>query len=368
MRRAVLSLFAVVAAALAAGVPGRPVAAGDRVGSAALVAAPASEGRLYEIHGREGSRIVAIGDVHGAIDSFSAILQKAGVIDAQQRWSGGKTLLVQTGDVTDRGTGMRAVLDLLMSLETQASRAGGRVHALLGNHEVMNLVGEMRDATPEIFVTFGGEAAMREAFGPRGRYGRWLRSKPVVADIEDSIFLHGGIDPDFSNVSVDEINRRARRELAEWDEGVKWLEGRNLVSASPKFLEAVEAARKELERLVADERRDEPETRQTMALLVPLANIGSSSLFNPNGPLWFRGFSSWTDEEGAARVTSILQKLRAKRLITGHTVQQSRRITERFGGRLFLIDTGMLGGRFFPSGRPSALEHIDDATRSLYLD
>lgn len=317
---------------------------------------------------RPPQRIVAIGDVHGADTSFAAILKKAGLIDEQQRWSGGNAILVQTGDMTDRGAGMRAALDLLMSIEKQASKAGGRVHALLGNHEVMNMLGELRDASPEIFATFGGEAAMREAFGPRGTYGRWLRSHRVVVEIDDWIFMHAGIDPSFSDASLDEINRRARREIGEWDDGVKFLERSKLVEASPKLLEAAQAAQKELERLVASPNRDQPDVRRDAAVLIPLANIGTSSLFSPNGPLWFRGFASWEDSEGDAHVSALLQKFRAEHFVTGHTVQPQGRISERFGGKLFLIDTGMLNGRFFPSGRPSALEIVDNVARPLYLD
>lgn len=314
-------------------------------------------------------RIVAIGDVHGAAENFAAILKKAGLIDDQQRWSGGNAILVQTGDMTDRGAGMRAALDLLMSLEDQARDAGGRVHALLGNHEVMDMVGELRDASPEIFATFGGESAMREAFGPRGRYGRWLRDKPVVAEIDGTVFMHAGIDPAFSNdVSVNDINRRAKREVTEWDDGVKLLVDRKLVSPAPKFLEAVEAARKELERLTSAPTRDQPDTRQTAALLIPVANIGTSSLFSPNGPLWFRGFASWTDEEAGRHLPVLLDKLHASRFVTAHTPQPNGRITERLGGKLFLIDTGMLNGHFYPNGRPSALEITGATTRTLYLE
>src|SRR5690349_1766149 len=88
------------------------------------------------------SRIVAIGDVHGAGEAFVSILQRVGLIDAQKRWSGGTAVLVQTGDLLDRGQDVRQVMDLLMALESQAEAAGGRVQALLGNHEVMNLIGE----------------------------------------------------------------------------------------------------------------------------------------------------------------------------------------------------------------------------------
>jgi hypothetical protein len=313
-------------------------------------------------------RIVAICDVHGADTSFAAILKRAGLIDEQQRWSGGNAILVQTGDMTDRGAGMRAALDLLMSLEKQASRAGGRVHALLGNHEIMNMLGEMRDSSPEIFATFGGEEAMREAFGPRGTYGRWLRSHQVVLEIDGWIFMHAGIDPSFSDASLGEINRRARREISEWDDGVKLLERRKLVSRSPKLLDAAQAAQQELERLVSGPNRDEPDVRRDAAALLPLANIGTSSLFSPNGPLWFRGFASWGDSEGDAQLSALLDKFDAQRFVTGHTVQPQGRINERFGGKLYLIDTGMLDGRFFPSGRPSALEIIDNTARPLYLD
>ena len=95
-----------------------------------------------------GSRIVAIGDVHGAFDQFVEILQAAGLIDAKRQWSGGTTVLVQTGDVFDRGPKVREALDLLMRLEEEAKRAGGRVESLLGNHEAMNLLHEFSDVAP----------------------------------------------------------------------------------------------------------------------------------------------------------------------------------------------------------------------------
>lgn len=321
-------------------------------------------GATPRISGADASRIVAIGDVHGAIDGFSAILRKASLIDDQGRWSGGRAVLVQTGDVSDRGAGMRAALDLLMALERQASAAGGRVHVLLGNHEVMNMLGETRDVTPEIFTTFGGEAAMREAFGPRGRYGRWLRSKPVIGEVNDSIFMHAGINPEFPPASVRDLNRRARQEIAQWDEGVKWLERRKLVSAAPKFLEAVEAARAELARLAASPMEEQLEQRETIGLLAPVADIGLSSLFHPEGLLWFRGFATWDDQIGEPNISAILERMKKRRFVTGHTVQTSGRITERFGGKLFLIDTGM----FFTGGRPSALEITGQSVRQIYLD
>jgi hypothetical protein len=318
---------------------------------------------------QDRQRIVAIGDVHGAVDGFAAILTTAGLIDAKRQWVGGRTVLVQTGDVTDRGAGTRAALDLLMSLEKQAAKAGGRVHALLGNHEVMNLTGHMRDASPEIFASFGGEAATRQAFGPEGHYGRWLRSKPIIASLDDMIFMHAGISPAESTQSVNDLNNRVKRDLELWDAGVRLLQKRKLVPAAPEFRQAVEAARAEIERLNATVAtgKTPPDAREVATVLLPVANIGESSLFAAEGPLWFRGYATWTDEEGAPHVEALLKRYRVRRFVSGHSPQRDGRIAERFGGTIFLIDTGMLGPPFFSAGRPSALVIEGDTPRPVYL-
>src|SRR5689334_18843727 len=106
------------------------------------------------INGQGAPRVIAVGDIHGAIAEFKSILRTVRLADDEGRWSGGRAVLIQTGDYMDRGAGTRAVLDLLMALEQQAKDAGGRALPLLGNHEVMNLIGDTRDATPEIFATF----------------------------------------------------------------------------------------------------------------------------------------------------------------------------------------------------------------------
>src|SRR5262245_16482482 len=89
-------------------------------------------------------RIVAVGAVHGAYDRFVAILSKTGLVDARGRWTGGRAMLIQTGDLLDRGPDSKRVLDLVRRLEQEASRAGGQVYTLLGNHEVMRMVGDWR--------------------------------------------------------------------------------------------------------------------------------------------------------------------------------------------------------------------------------
>jgi hypothetical protein len=360
---------------------------------------------LIPPNGAPPSRIVAIGDVHGADVAFAAILQRAGLSDAQRRWSGGTAVLVQTGDFMDRGPGDRAVMDLLMGLEAQATASGGRVQTLLGNHEVMNLLGENKDVAPEVFQSFADDRSesrreqgfqaeakisrghsldkaawlaahppgfieYHEALKPNAPYGKWLRSKPIIAEVDGTVFMHAGINPDFTTDSLDNINRRVRRELTEWDDGVRWLEQHDLVLPFSKLSEVVAAAGAELTRFETKRKRESVSDDDITAAktLVPLVNIGSSSLLNGEGPLWFRGYSTWTDEEGAGRIAALLRKYHVKRFVTAHTPQLPGHITTRFGGTLFLIDTGMLDGRFFPGGRPSALEIVGDTATPMYVE
>ena len=362
-------------------------------------------GPVQPLTAQATARIIAIGDIHGSIDGIKSILKVTGLIDGTNKWSGGRTQLLQTGDYMDRGEHTRAVLDLLMALESQAKDAGGRAFALLGNHEVMNLLGVTRDVSPAAFASFVdtrsaarrenaftaaekirgsgaddrtawmdahplGLVEYREAFKPDGRYGRWLRSKKIVAEIDGTVFLHGGINLAFTTDSLDDINARARREIAQWDDAVKLLEGRKLVLPFSTLPEVIAAADAELTRLEAAHKKRElsADEIRTASLLLSAANIDTSSLLHADGPLWFRGYSTWTDDEGTPLMAALLRKYRARRFVTGHTVQQTGRITRRFNDALFLIDTGMLDGRFYPRGRASALEITGEAVKTVYGD
>ena len=115
-----------------------------RCSFAALLLAAAPANRAPEDVWTGIDRVVAIGDVHGDCDQLVALLRSAGLIDAQEKWCGGKTHLVQTGDLLDRGPDSRRAMDLLMRLEGEAISAGGELHLLIGNHEAMNLYGDLR--------------------------------------------------------------------------------------------------------------------------------------------------------------------------------------------------------------------------------
>lgn len=327
-----------------------PSRAACRWATAALIALALAAGILRlaaasasacNIEGVE--RTVAIGDVHGASDRFVEILKAAGLVDDRLHWSGGRAHLVQTGDILDRGPDSRAALDLLRRLQDEAQRAGGAVHPLIGNHEVMRMLGDLRYVTPgeyQAFVTSRSEETrqtfvrqaradlrdqvlketplgfveMRVAFGRDGEYGKWLRTHDVVARINGIVFLHGGISPAVAAQSCDDINATVRRELTS-------------------------------------------ELDQTRA--APLASLAARE----DGPLWYRGLTQIAEAE----VDDILAKQHARAFVIGHTVTTTSRVLPRFGGKVVMIDTGMHPA-YVPAGRASAVEFLNGTLTAIYTD
>jgi Calcineurin-like phosphoesterase len=324
------------------------------------------------------NRVVAIGDIHGAYDEFTSILKHAGLVDEKLAWSGGRTTMVQTGDYTDRGADVRKVLDLLMRLEKEAKSAGGQLVTLLGNHEVMNLIGDWRDVTPEICAAFvtppadDGCAAYRQAMSPSGSYGRWLRDKHIAAKVGDTLFMHAGVNPGRpAPQSIDEVNERARTEIRRLDQYRERLVSRKLAQPSFTLQQILEVSVKELrtatEALAAAKAEgkqppemDLPLLREAQALL----EIATWSLVDPEGPLWFRGYAQWDEAETTPQVFALLDSLKVSRIVVGHTVTPDRQITPRYKQRVLLIDTGMLTSAY--KGAPSALEIRGGSMKAIY--
>lgn len=351
-------------------------------------------------------RVVAIGDIHGALENFVALLQTAGLIDQQRKWIGGRARLVQTGDFTDRGAPVRAVMDLLMRLQDEARRAGGRVEVLLGNHEGMNILRDLRDVSPDAFGAFTdaesesrrnkafiahatiarrfGEELNRndwlrahpsgyveyiEALGPGGRYGRWLRSRKVVTKVDESLFMHAGISPQ-SNATVDDVNRMVEREIRTFDEAVSTLQEAGLIAPSFTLQEIIAALSSELNRigaLLKEKKELPPEvTQEYVGRLQRLITIDKWGLLAADGPLWFRGYATLGDD-AQPQIEALLKRLGAARFVVAHTPQIPGSIGARFGNRIFLIDTGMLTSHF-KGGRPSALEIAGGKITAIYPD
>jgi Calcineurin-like phosphoesterase len=286
------------------------------------------------------ARVVAIGDLHGEYDKFVDMLNTAGLIDAHGDWSGGQTHLVQLGDVPDRGADTRKVIEHLMRLEPQAIRAGGRVHALIGNHEAMNVEGDLRyvsageyaafvdrgsarkrdaywrqwvaalrasppaEGLPVIDETFRakwneeyplGYVEHRLAWSPQGRYGNWIAGHSAVVRINDTLYLHAGIGPLFPPLSIEGIN---------------------------------DAVRYALQKAPVDP---------------ALADITT----NEEGPLWYRGLALNAETTEAPHLAALLARYRVARIVVGHT-KRAPMVLPRFNGRVIVADVAVPDGQTDP--------------------
>jgi len=331
-------------------------------------------------------RIVAVGDVHGDLDSFVQILRRAGLVDLKQGWSGRDAILVQTGDFTDRGPKVRAVMDFLMSLQKEAPRQKGRVIVLMGNHEAMNIFGDLGSVTADDFASFAdgksearqksaykayselpapdvrqseaewmkshpaGFVEYRDAMGPAGKYGKWLRTLPAVAKVGDSIFLHGGINPALSTWSLDKINEGIATEIKAFDAYKSYMMDQKI--ALPFF------TLQELIRAAGSVEDKKP--------LEGFLNIGGWLSIHPDGPLWFRGYAQWSDTEGLNSIQQLTTAFKVSRFVVGHTPQIGR-IVKRFDGQVVLIDTGMLSS-YFKGGQASALQIGNGSVTAIYAN
>lgn len=370
-------------------------------------------------HAPRPSRLVAVGDVHGAFDGFSAILKKTNLIDETLQWIGDNAIMVQVGDIMDRGPKVRRVMDLLMALEKQATRQGGQVVTLIGNHESFNLIGYFdRHSTPlpiftricNSFADNDSEARRQEAYrqyevwkmrypkcapktkdewmvshplgfveyqealSPTGTYGRWLRSLPAVVRFDNMLFVHGGLSPELSRLkftTTGSINHRIKKEIYSFDK-IK----HNLIISETilpfSTLEEIECA---IGQIVGEPQTDlqhtEPTDRQKRFEKIQRALPGESAWIqlNNDGPLWFRGYARWSEEKDEPLVAELLDIWDVEHIIVGHTPDRTGRIRNRFNNRIFLIDTGMAYGTYHGvNGRPSALEIRNGDFTAIYMD
>ncbi|EKF33108.1 hypothetical protein MOQ_003032 [Trypanosoma cruzi marinkellei] len=151
-------------------------------------------------------RLVAFGDIHGDIFRCRQILQLANITDTEDRWIAGSSIVVQLGDIADRGLHPHEIYDLFASLERQAMKAGGEFIFLVGNHELMNILGIFSYVHPDFMSFFGGEEEYAAAFGPEGPYGLYILQHPVTVVREGVVFAHAGITPEYAAKGVEGIN------------------------------------------------------------------------------------------------------------------------------------------------------------------
>jgi hypothetical protein len=203
-------------------------------------------------------RIVAVGDLHGDFSAWRDIVRAARLVDANGHWTGGDTTLIQVGDAVDRGPNSLEIIQDLMRLQKEATRAHGQIIAMVGNHEAMNLTGDLRYVSAADYAAYADsqsalrrenvynsnktaiETAYRQkdpqmsgeaikqawfedfplgriehqiAWSDHGEIGRWVVKNPVVVLLDGTRFVHGGISPAYAGLTVAEINARAAAAL-----------------------------------------------------------------------------------------------------------------------------------------------------------
>jgi len=268
-------------------------------------APPADRPTRYD----DAAKIVALGDVHGDLEATRRALRLAGAIGTDgDDWIGGQLVLVQTGDQLDRGDDEQAIIDLFTRLEGQAAKAGGAVHVLNGNHELMNVAGDLRYVTQgglEDFADVEGlnlsdprlarlpaEARARmAAFMPGGPYANVLATRNTVVIVGRSVFVHGGVLPTHVPGGVPDLEKLNADARA-------WLSG------------------------TADN-----------------ADAIAAKLMNPQSVVWTRLYAS-DEQQACDALLQTLNKLDVDRMVVGHTVQ-SGGITSGCSDRIWRIDVGM---------------------------
>ncbi|HZW58722.1 MAG TPA: metallophosphoesterase [Woeseiaceae bacterium] len=342
---------------------------------AASAAAAAAQWRWQDV-----PRVVAISDVHGAQAAFVRTLEASGMLDAEGHWSGGAAQLVIAGDLLDRGANSRAAMDLVMRLEGEARDAGGRVHMLLGNHEVMNLVGDLRYVSNEEYAAFaddelaeerdywyrqylaraGAEAdaararaafdrtrppgffAHRRAFQSDGRYGAWLLDKPLMIVIDGTVFVHGGLAPVVAELGLEGVNRGMMQRLRDYIEAMETLQDHAVLLPGDSFYDYTRI----LDALPADSDWP-PDVALAIAMIHRLDNAQIHAL---DSPLWYRGTAGCAPLIESARLQPVLDALGAQRVVIGHSPTATRSVVSRLDGRVIEIDTGMLNSYYHGSG------------------
>lgn len=368
------------------------------LGVGLLLNAPGASANAKELgpnHWTGVPRVVAFGDVHGAYDQMVTALQSAGVVDADLNWTAGDTHLVSLGDLLDRGAHSRQTMDLLMRLQKQAISAGGRVHVVLGNHELMNLTGDMRYVAAEEFAAFSddenpadrsaaraafiaaadpasetdpsaefderypaGYFGHRAGFAAAGSYGAWVLNLPLMVVVNETAFVHGGLPALVAGQSLDGINRQYRSDLDEIMALGSRLVEAGWINADRDLLLQDDAVLARLEGLAEGADADLVRSGERFIELV------RGPLFGFRGPNWYRGTATCHPSLEETVLGAALDSLGAKRVVVGHTPTSNRRVQQRMDGRAILADTGML--RSYYGGQPAPVILTGDAIEILY--
>ena len=239
--------------------------------------------------------IFAISDIEGDFDKFIQLLQRNNIINNSLNWNFGKGHLVLLGDFFVRGDDVTATLWLCYKLETEAKKSGGQVHFILGNHEQMNLQGNIKYVQPKYKALAQKlNIPYKEFYGKNSELGRWLRSKNSIEIINNILFCHGGICANFikNKESIETTNKNILKAIEHFDISKEINKG----DAFYKYL-------------------------------------------NMESPLWYRGyFEDWSDYKKASQseVDAVCNYYKVQKIIVGHTIVDE--IKTHFNGKVIGID------------------------------
>ncbi|MDZ7846945.1 MAG: metallophosphoesterase [Owenweeksia sp.] len=260
-------------------------------------------------------RLVAISDIEGNFNGFESFLKSNNIIDNNYNWIYGDGHLVLVGDFVDRGENVTQVLWLIYKLEQQAKISKGKVHFILGNHEIMNFQGKWSynnrkycRAAQEISGLKGWDKATQFMYSKNTELGRWLKTKKVIEKIGDYIFVHGGLNPEILDyeLTLSEINKITSEN---WDYDLY----------------------------------NNPKNNK-------IANF----LIGRKSPIWYRGLATdykYYDKIKEVELERVLNYYKAKKIVIGHTVVND--ISTDFDGRVIKID--LKHGKTKDSGKTKGL-------------
>ncbi|CAM9396969.1 unnamed protein product [Chrysoparadoxa australica] len=279
--------------------------------------------------------MLVIGDVHGDLAALKTALRIAKVSDGVS-WTGGKTVLVQMGDIMDRGEEDLAAEMLLFKLEAEAEEAGGKIYRMLGNHEMMNCMGTQRDAHSEAHVPFldltdsfsgiieryrpyltsqgipAKQHARTAAFLPGGPLAAHMASHSVALVIADTLFVHAGLKPEH-------LEPQNCGDHADATDCLNFL------------------------------------NQHSHGYLTGQTSLNRTLLMSSQAPLWARHYSEWgmtsLPKDREADLDKVLQLTGTKRMVVGHSVQ--RQGINSANGKIWRCDTGMTASI---GGVPEVLE------------
>lgn len=240
-------------------------------------------------------KIFAISDIEGDFDKFIQILQRNKVINDSLNWNFQKGHLVLLGDFFDRGDDVTATLWLCYKLEAEAKKAGGQVHFILGNHEQMNLQGNIKYVQPKYKALAQKlNIPYKDFYGKNSELGRWLRSKNSIEIINNILFCHGGISPNFikNKESIETINKNILKAIEHFDISKE-------INTNDTFYKYL----------------------------------------NMESPLWYRGyFEDWSyyKKSTQSEVDAVCNHYKIQKVIVGHTTVEE--IKTHFNGKIIGIN------------------------------